>query len=137
MSEPEEAPEGVDPTTPTTARLYDYYLGGSANFAADRAMAQRMYEFVPEVSEGAWANRGFHQRAALWMAERGIRQFLDIGAGLPTQGNTHEVVLQYAPEAKVVYVDKDPMVSAMRPRCSPASRVLPSSRPTCVIPMPS
>jgi S-adenosyl methyltransferase len=112
MSEAEEAPEGVDPTTPSTARLYDYYLGGSANFAADRAMAQRMYEFVPEVSEGAWANRGFHQRAALWMAERGIRQFLDIGAGLPTQGNTHEVVLKYAPDAKVVYVDKDPMVSA-------------------------
>jgi len=112
MSEAEEAPVGVDPTTPTTARLYDYYLGGSANFAADRAMARRMYEFVPEVSEGAWANRGFHQRAALWMAERGVRQFLDIGAGLPTQGNTHEVVLKYAPEAKVVYVDKDPMVFA-------------------------
>jgi hypothetical protein len=112
MSEAEEAPEGVDPTVPTTARLYDYYLGGSANFAADRAMAQRMYEFVPEVSEGAWANRGFHQRAALWMAERGVRQFVDIGAGLPTQGNTHEVVLKFAPEAKVVYVDKDPMVSA-------------------------
>jgi len=56
MSEAEEAPEGVDPTTPTTARLYDYYLGGTANFAADRAMAQRMYEFVPEVSEGAWAS---------------------------------------------------------------------------------
>lgn len=112
MSEAEEAPAGVDPTTPTTARLYDYYLGGSANFAADRAMAQRMHEFVPEISEGAWANRGFHQRAALWMAGRGVRQFLDIGAGLPTQGNTHEVVLKSAPDATVVYVDIDPMVSA-------------------------
>jgi hypothetical protein len=112
MSEAEEAPEGVDPTTPTTARLYDYYLGGSANFAADRAMAQRMFEFVPEISEGAWANRGFHQRAALWMAERGVGQFVDIGAGLPTHGNTHEVVLKYASEARVVYVDMDPMVTA-------------------------
>jgi hypothetical protein len=112
MSEAKEAPAGVDPTTPTTARLYDYYLGGSANFAADRAMAQRMFELVPEISEGAWANRGFHQRAALWMAERGVRQFLDIGAGLPTQGNTHEVVLKHSPEARVVYVDIDPMVSA-------------------------
>lgn len=112
MPEAEEAPPGVDPATPTTARLYDFYLGGCANFAADRAMAQRMYELVPEVSEGAWANRGFHQRAALWMAERGVRQFVDIGAGLPTQGNTHEVVLKVAPDARVVYVDIDPMVTA-------------------------
>jgi S-adenosyl methyltransferase len=112
MSEAEQAPPGVDPTTPSTARLYDFYLGGTANFAADRAMAQRMYEAVPEVPEGAWANRGFHQRAALWMAERGVRQFLDLGAGLPTQGNTHEVVLKFAPDAKVVYVDVDPMVNA-------------------------
>jgi hypothetical protein len=112
MSEAEEAPAGVDPTTPTTARLYDFLLGGSANFAADRAMAKRLSELVPEVSEGAWANRGFHQRAALWMAEHGVRQFIDIGAGLPTQGNTHEVVLKDSPEAKVVYVDIDPMVFA-------------------------
>jgi hypothetical protein len=112
MPEAEQAPPGVDPTTPSTARLYDFYLGGSANFAADRAAAQRMYELVPEISEGAWANRGFHQRAALWMAERGVRQFLDIGAGLPTQGNTHEVVLKFAPDARVVYVDNDPMVAA-------------------------
>ncbi len=112
MVQTEVAPPGVDPTTPTTARLYDFYLGGTANYASDRAMAKRMFELVPEVSEGAWANRGFHQRAALWMAERGIRQFLDIGAGLPTQGNTHEVVLKFAPDARVVYVDIDPMVSA-------------------------
>jgi len=112
MSEAEEAPAGVDATTPTTARPYDFCLDGSANFAADRAMAQRMYELVPDVSEGAWANRGFRQRAALWMAERGVRQFVDIGAGLPTEGNTHEVVLKVAPDARVVYVDLDPMVSA-------------------------
>ncbi len=112
MSEAEQAPPGVDPSTPSTARLYDFYLGGTANFAADRAMAQKMYEAVPDVPEGAWANRGFHQRAALWMAEHGIRQFLDLGAGLPTQGNTHEVVLKFAPDAKVVYVDVDPMVLA-------------------------
>jgi hypothetical protein len=112
MSEAEQAPPGVDPSTPSTARLYDFYLGGTANYAADRAMAEMLYKAVPEVPEGAWANRGFHQRAALWMAEHGIRQFLDLGAGLPTQGNTHEVVLKYAPDARVVYVDVDPMVSA-------------------------
>ena len=127
MSEAEQAPPGVDPATPSTARLYDFYLGGSANFAADRATAQRMLELVPEISEGAWANRGFHQRAALWMAERGVRQFIDIGAGLPTQGNTHEVVLKFALDARVVYVDNDPMVAAhasprsSRTACSRAS----------------
>jgi hypothetical protein len=112
MSEAEQAPPGVDPTTPTTARLYDFYLGGTANFAADRALGEKMKEAVPDVFEGAWANRGFHQRAAIWMADHGIRQFLDLGAGLPTQGNTHEVVLKHAPDAKVVYVDIDPMVAA-------------------------
>lgn len=112
MSEAEQAPPGVDPTTPTTARLYDFYLGGTANFAADRILGEKMKEAVPDVFEGAWANRGFHQRAAIWMADHGIRQFLDLGAGLPTQGNTHEVVLKHAPDAKIVYVDIDPMVAA-------------------------
>jgi hypothetical protein len=106
-------PPGVDVTTPTPARLYDYFLGGTNNFEVDRAVAERIRALVPEISDSAWANRAFHQRAARWMAEnRGIRQFIDIGAGLPTQGNTHELVQQAQPGARVVYVDNDPMALA-------------------------
>jgi hypothetical protein len=105
-------PEGVDPATPTPARMYDYVLGGTNNFPADRELGERLKALVPEISDSAWANRSFHQRAARWMARRGLRQFIDIGAGLPTQGNTHDLVQQAAPGARVVYVDNDPMVLA-------------------------
>src|SRR5215469_14085158 len=104
-------PPGVDPSAPAPARLYDYYLGGSNNFEADRIAAERLRQGLTELSDAAWANRGFHQRAAGWLADQGIRQFIDIGAGLPTQGNTHEVV-QRNSDARVVYVDNDPMVLA-------------------------
>jgi O-methyltransferase involved in polyketide biosynthesis len=113
MTEVEQAPPGVDSTTPTPARLYDYYLGGRNNFAVDREVAEKLRVSLPELTDAAWANRGFHQRAARWMvAEHGIRQFIDLGSGLPTQGNTHEAVSQLAPGARVVYVDLDPMVLA-------------------------
>lgn len=112
MTEVEQAPPGVDSTTPTPARLYDYYLGGTNNFAVDREIAERLRVSMPELTDAAWANRGFHQRAARWMAEQGIRQFIDLGSGLPTQGNTHEAVSPVAPGARVVYVDHDPMVLA-------------------------
>jgi O-methyltransferase involved in polyketide biosynthesis len=113
MTEVEQAPSGVDSTTPTPARLYDYYLGGSNNFAVDREVAETLRTSLPELTDAAWANRGFHQRAARWMAaEHGIRQFIDLGSGLPTQGNTHEAVSQAALDARVVYVDHDPMVLA-------------------------
>jgi S-adenosyl methyltransferase len=106
-------PPGVDPATPSPARLYDYYLGGANNYPADRALAERLRKLIPEMKDAAWANRGFHQRATRWLAaEQGIRQFIDIGSGLPTQGNTHEVVQPVAPDARVVYVDNDPMVKA-------------------------
>ena len=106
-------PPGVDPSAPAPARLYDYYLGGSNNFEADRIAAERLRLGLPELSDAAWANRGFHQRAAGWLAaDKDIRQFIDIGAGLPTQGNTHEVVQRAVPDARVVYVDHDPMVLA-------------------------
>jgi O-methyltransferase involved in polyketide biosynthesis len=106
-----QVPPGVDTATPTPARLYDYFLGGTNNFAADRSQGERIRALVPEISDSAWANRAFHQRAARWMAaDRGIRQFIDLGAGLPTQGNTHELVQQVRPDARVVYVDIDPMV---------------------------
>jgi hypothetical protein len=112
INEMEQAPAGVDITRPSPARLYDYYLGGTNNFAVDRAAAEKMRELVPELFAMAWANRGFHQRAARWIAERGVRQFIDIGSGLPTTGNTHEVVKQVTPDARVIYADIDPMVAA-------------------------
>jgi hypothetical protein len=106
-------PPGVDPEVPSPARLYDYYLGGRINYRADREAAERIRAGLPEISDMAWANRGFHQRAAKWLAENcGITQFIDIGSGLPTQGNTHEVVGAVTPLARVVYVDNDPMVRA-------------------------
>lgn len=112
MTEAERVPPGVDATTPSPARLYDYYLGGTNNFAVDRAAADHMRTVMPELSDAAWANRGFHQRVARWMAERGIRQFIDVGSGLPTSGNTHEAVHRASPGARVLYVDNDPMVAA-------------------------
>src|SRR5487761_233395 len=109
-----EAPPGVDISTPSPARLYDYYLGGNTNFPVDQVAGDRLRDALPDLYDAAWANRGFHQRSARWMAsERGISQFIDIGSGLPTQGNTHEAVLPVAPGARVVYVDYAPMVRAM------------------------
>jgi hypothetical protein len=110
--EAERAPAGVDLSRPSPARLYDYYLGGTNNFQIDRDAARMIMKAVPELPDIAWANRGFHQRSARWIAERGVRQFIDAGAGLPTVGNTHEVVQQVVPGARVAYIDNDPMVAA-------------------------
>jgi S-adenosyl methyltransferase len=112
MSELAGVPPGVDPTKPSPARLYDYFLGGTNNFPADQRAAEYLRSHIPDLADGLWANRGFHGRAAVWMARHGIRQFLDIGSGLPTQNNTHESVQKLAPQARVVYVDNDPMVAA-------------------------
>jgi hypothetical protein len=112
MTQAPQVPPGVDPDVPAPARLYDYYLGGTNNYQVDRDAAERVRQVIPELSDAAWANRGFHQRAARWLAEQGIDQFLDIGSGLPTVGNTHEVVKKVNPEARVVYVDNDPIVLA-------------------------
>ncbi len=112
---PESAPvpPGVDPTTPSPARIYDYVLGGTHNFPVDREAAERIRAQSPDLADAAWVNRGFHQRAARWMAaEQGIGQFIDIGSGLPTQSNTHGVVQKVIPRARVAYVDNDPMVLA-------------------------
>lgn len=100
----------LDTTKPSPARMYDYYLGGTNNTPIDRDAAQALVEIVPELPDTAWANRGFLQRSALWMAKRGIRQFIDVGAGLPTQNNSHEVVQKVDPSARVIYVDNDPAV---------------------------
>jgi S-adenosyl methyltransferase len=112
MAQAPEAPAGVDETKPSPARVYDYLLGGKTNFPADQLMGEKMKERAPELVDSAWANRGFHQRAAKWIAEQGIHQFIDIGPGLPTVGNTHEVVQKVNIDARVAYVDNDPMVLA-------------------------
>ncbi len=110
MTHAQPVPRGVDTGVPAPARIYDFLLAGENNFPADRAAAAQIMEAVPEIKDAAWSNRGFHQRAAAWIARQGIRQFLDIGSGLPTVGNTHEVVQQVQPQARVVYVDNDPLV---------------------------
>jgi hypothetical protein len=104
------APDGLDTSRPSPARIYDYMLGGHSYFDVDEAAAERIISAVPEIRDTAWANRGYHQRTATWIARQGVRQFIDIGSGLPTVGNTHEVVRIVHPDARVVYVDNDPMV---------------------------
>jgi hypothetical protein len=95
------------------ARIYDYLLGGKDNYAADRAVAEAVLAAYPDSAWGARANRGFLQRAVRYLAtDAGIRQFLDVGTGIPTAGNTHEVAQEVAPESRVVYVDYDPVVLA-------------------------
>jgi hypothetical protein len=104
-------PPGVDPTIPSAGRLYDYYLGGTEHFEVDRQAAELVRRAAPELEDAAWANRGFLQRSAKWLAaEAGIRQFIDIGAGLPTRNNTHEAAQAGAANVRTVYVDNDPMV---------------------------
>ena len=92
MNDTAELPVGVDRNRPAPARIYDYLLSGTHNFASDREAAKRIMALVPEIRDCAWANRGFHQRAARWIAGRGVTQFIDIGSGLPTAGNTHDMV---------------------------------------------
>lgn len=110
MSEQNDVPVGIDPTRPSAARMYDYYLGGKDNYQVDRDTATRMIEVVPDIRQTMQENRAFLRRAVRFMAREGIRQFIDIGAGLPTVGNTHEIAEQVTPAARVVYVDNDPMV---------------------------
>jgi len=112
MAQTSPVPAGVDASVPTPARIYDYMLRGEHYLDVDARAAEQILRAVPEIRDCAWSNRGFHQRAAKWIAEHGVRQFIDIGSGLPTVGNTHEVVQQVIPEARVIYIDNDPMVEA-------------------------
>ncbi|WP_236652166.1 SAM-dependent methyltransferase [Streptacidiphilus neutrinimicus] len=95
---------------PHPARMYDYYLGGKDNFPADRVAAEQVVGLIPTVQDAARANRRFLGRAVRYASSLGIRQFLDIGTGIPTAENTHEVAQRQAPESRIVYVDNDPMV---------------------------
>jgi O-methyltransferase involved in polyketide biosynthesis len=99
--------EGFDPREPNIARVYDAFLGGKDNYAADRELAARLAEISPEFAQGAHDNRAFIGRAVTWAAGRGIRQFLDLGSGLPTHPAVHEFAREAIPDASVCYVDND------------------------------
>jgi hypothetical protein len=100
-----------DTSVPHIARVYDYWLGGTDNFAADREMGERTLAAYPNLVYSVRANRAFLARAVRFLAtEAGLRQFLDIGTGIPTANNTHEVAQRVAPESRIVYVDNDPVV---------------------------
>ena len=134
MTRPSWAPPEIDLDRPSAARVYDFYLGGFHNFPADREMAREAIRMWPELPLMMQANRAFLRRAVRFAVGRGITQFLDIGSGIPTVGNSHEVAQQADPAARVVYVDIDPVAVAhsrailggddRRPSCC---------RPTCAI----
>jgi S-adenosyl methyltransferase len=102
--------EKFDTSKPNIARMNDYFLGGKDNFAADRQAAERLLGLAPEIKTMTTENRRFLGRAVRYIAEQGVRQFFDIGSGLPTRQNTHEVARAVDPGARVVYVDNDPVV---------------------------
>ncbi len=104
--------DDVDLTRPSAARVYDYYLGGAHNFAVDRQMAEQAIGLWPDLPLIMQANRAFLRRAVRFCVDAGIRQFLDLGSGIPTAGNVHEVAQSAAPGARVAYVDIDPVAVA-------------------------
>ena len=106
------APAHVDIETPSAARMYDYYLGGSHNFAADRELAEEYMRVLPDMPQIARAQRHVLHRAVRHLAAAGVDQFLDLGSGIPTAGNVHEVAAAANPDARVVYVDSDPVAFA-------------------------
>src|SRR3954468_10707016 len=112
MERPAWAPRSIDITVPSVARVYDYYLGGSHNFEADREAARRAMEFMPGLPKIMQANRAFMRRAVRFAVAEGITQFLDIGSGIPTFGSVHEEAQKASPEARVMYVDHDPVAVA-------------------------
>jgi hypothetical protein len=106
---PNWAPDSIDLERPNAARIYDYLLGGAANFAADREYAEQLLTVLPEARPAARRNRAFLRRAVQYCVNAGIRQFLDIGSGIPTAGNVHEIAQGLDPECRVVYVDSEPV----------------------------
>ncbi|MET8894162.1 SAM-dependent methyltransferase [Streptomyces albogriseolus] len=112
MERPAWAPRSIDITVPSVSRMYDYYLGGSHNFEVDREAARRAMEFMPGLPKIMQANRAFMRRAVRFAVAEGVTQFLDIGSGIPTFGNVHEVAQAADPGARVLYVDHDPVAVA-------------------------
>ncbi|NKE57993.1 hypothetical protein FXN61_14605 [Lentzea sp. PSKA42] len=109
MEELKWVPSTVDVTRPSVARMYDYYLGGSHNFEADRAAAKQVEQIYPGIVQSAQANRSFLRRVVRHLVAEGVDQFLDLGSGIPTVGNVHEIAQQNNPSARVLYVDFEPV----------------------------
>jgi hypothetical protein len=109
---PSWAPQHIDLDKPNAARIYDYFLGGGCNLEIDRQFADQFLKAMPEVELVARRNRAFLRRAVRFCVNQGIRQFLDIGSGIPTVGNVHEIAQQMAPECRVLYVDNEPVAVA-------------------------
>jgi hypothetical protein len=123
VSNDEQQRPVLDTSVPHTARIWNYLLGGKDNFEVDREVGEQVLAGQPELAENARLSRAFLIRAVRYLAgEAGVRQFLDIGTGLPTANNTHEVAQSVAPESRIVYVDNDPLVLAH-------ARALLTSRP--------
>ncbi|MGX1135025.1 hypothetical protein RKD49_007215 [Streptomyces glaucescens] len=112
MERPAWAPRSIDISVPSVSRIYDYYLGGSHNFEVDREAARRAMEFMPGLPKIMQANRAFMRRAVRYAVDQGVTQFLDVGSGIPTFGNVHEVAQAADPGSRVVYVDNDPVAVA-------------------------
>jgi S-adenosyl methyltransferase len=112
MERPSWAPADVDLDRPSAARMYDFFLGGSHHFAVDREMAAQVLAAVPDFPLTARANRAFLHRAVRYLVQQGVRQFLDLGSGIPTVGNVHEIAQRLNPDVRVVYVDVDPVAVA-------------------------
>ena len=106
------APDEIDIERPSVARMYDYFLGGSHNFAADRELAERARQVFPDAPYVVRANRAFLRRAVTALSGLGVDQFLDLGSGIPTVGNVHEIAHAADPSAQVIYVDADPVAAA-------------------------
>ncbi|MHA6799528.1 SAM-dependent methyltransferase [Bounagaea algeriensis] len=105
-------PDDIDFNQPSPARMYDYYLGGAHNFEVDRQAAERAIATMPFTEIGAQVNRAWLGRAVRYLVARGVRQFLDLGSGVPTVGNVHEIAQRDEPSCRIVYVDIDPVATA-------------------------
>ena len=112
VTRPDWAPSGVDIAKPSVARVYDYYLGGSHNFAADREFADEVIAAVPDARWVVQENRAFLRRVVRFLLSQGVDQFIDLGSGIPTVGDVHEVAATINPSARTIYVDHDPVAVA-------------------------
>ncbi|QKV96806.1 SAM-dependent methyltransferase [Streptomyces sp. NA02950] len=110
MPELEPGPSRIDTSRPHPARVYDYILGGKNNYPVDEELAKRVLAIDPTVTTSARTNRAFMRHATEWLARAGIRQYLDIGTGIPTEPNLHQIAQAIAPDARIVYTDNDPIV---------------------------
>jgi hypothetical protein len=133
--EEEWVPPGIDTTKPSSSRTYDYLLGGAHNFQADRDAAEQAEKIMPGIRDVARLNRAFLGRVVRTLMDLGIRQFLDIGSGIPTVGNVHQITGEIDPRCRVVYVDRDPIaVAHCAPANTPRSRTRTSPTPTASSP---